>query len=94
MRTDAAKDTVLRYQSVSAKDCGFDSVQSYCEAMRTAIAVLGVIVALFGLLFTLQGFGIVVSDSPMTNNTTWVILGPIIALVGVALAVGSLRRRP
>lgn len=59
--------------------------------MRIAIAVLGVIVALFGLLFTLQGFG-VVGGSPMTNTTTWSILGPIIALIGLALAIGSWRR--
>ncbi|MGV0791151.1 hypothetical protein [Mycolicibacterium sp. XJ1819] len=61
--------------------------------MRVAIAVLGVIVALFGLLFTLQGFG-VVGGSPMSNTTTWSILGPIIVLIGVALAVGAWRRRP
>lgn len=59
--------------------------------MRIAIAVLGVIVALFGLLFTLQGFG-VVGGSPMSNTTTWSILGPIIALIGLALAIGSWRR--
>jgi hypothetical protein len=61
--------------------------------MRIAIAVLGVFVALFGCFFTLQGLGVVVSDSPMTNNTTWVILGPIIALIGIALAIGAIRRR-
>ncbi|WP_326546179.1 hypothetical protein QGN32_21050 [Mycolicibacterium sp. ND9-15] len=60
--------------------------------MRIAIAILGVIVALFGLLFTLQGFG-VVGGSPMSNTTTWSILGPIIALFGLALAVGGFRRR-
>ena len=60
--------------------------------MRTAIAVLGVLVALAGVLFSLQGFG-VVSGSPMTNTTTWSILGPIIALIGVALAIGAWRTR-
>ena len=57
-----------------------------------AIAVLGVIVALFGLLFTLQGFG-AVGGSPMSNTTTWSILGPVIALIGIALAIGAWRRR-
>ncbi|MGV0776309.1 hypothetical protein [Mycolicibacterium elephantis] len=60
--------------------------------MRIAIAVLGVIVALFGLLFALQGFG-VVGGSPMSDTTTWSILGPLIALVGIALTVGALRRK-
>jgi hypothetical protein len=60
--------------------------------MRIAIGVLGVIVALFGLLFALQGFG-VVGGSPMSNTTTWSILGPIIALIGIALAVAGLRGR-
>jgi hypothetical protein len=58
--------------------------------MRIAIAVLGVLVALAGLLFTLQGLG-VVGGSPMSNTTTWSILGPIIAIVGLALAIGAWR---
>lgn len=61
--------------------------------MRIAIAVIGVIVAAFGLLFALQGFGMV-GGSPMSNTTTWSILGPLIALVGIVLVVGALRRRP
>jgi hypothetical protein len=60
--------------------------------MRMAIVVLGVVVALFGLLFSLQGFG-VVGGSPMSNTTTWSVLGPIIVLIGAALAVGAARRR-
>ena len=60
--------------------------------MRIAVVALGVIVALFGLLFTLQGIG-VVGGSPMSNTTTWSVLGPIIALVGLALAVAGLRKR-
>ena len=60
--------------------------------MRIAIGVLGVIVTLFGLLFALQGFG-VVGGSPMSNTTTWSILGPIIALIGIALAFAGLRGR-
>jgi hypothetical protein len=55
------------------------------DAMRTVVVVLGVIVALAGLLFTLQGLG-AVSGSPMSNTTTWSILGPIIAVLGIALA--------
>ena len=60
--------------------------------MRIAIAILGVIVAMFGLLWALQGFG-VVGGSPMSNTITWSIIGPIVAVIGIALAVGALRRR-
>ncbi len=60
--------------------------------MRIAVVLLGVIVALFGLLFSLQGFG-AVGGSPMSNTTMWSVLGPIIALVGVAIAVAGARMR-
>ena len=59
---------------------------------RVIVFALGVLVALFGLLFALQGFG-VVGGSPMSNTTTWSVLGPIIALIGVAIAVGATRPR-
>ena len=58
--------------------------------MRIAIGVLGVFVALFGLLWALQGFG-VVGGSFMSNNTTWAIIGPIVLVIGIAL-VDVLRR--
>ena len=58
--------------------------------MRSAIVVLGVIVALAGLLFAMQGFG-AVSGSAMSNTTTWSILGPIIALIGIAIAFAGWR---
>lgn len=62
------------------------------DGMRSAAVVLGVLAALAGLLFTLQGFG-AVSGSPMSDTTTWSILGPIIALVGIAIAFAGWPRR-
>ena len=63
------------------------------ETMRIAFTMIGVLVALAGLLFALQGFG-AVGGSPMSNTTTWSVLGPIIALAGIALVViGSRGRR-
>ena len=50
--------------------------------MRIALVVVGVVVTLFGLLWALQGFG-VVGGSPMSNTTTWSIIGPIVALIGI-----------
>ena len=65
---------------------------AYSECMRIALVVVGVVVALFGLLWALQGFG-VVGGSPMSNTTTWSVIGPIVALVGIGIAVAGSRRR-
>jgi len=54
--------------------------------------VVGVVVTLFGVLWALQGFG-VVGGSPMSNTTTWSIIGPIVALIGIAIAAGAARRK-
>lgn len=52
---------------------------------------VGLIVALFGVIWALQGFG-VLGGSPMSNTTTWSVIGPITALVGIAIAVISWRK--
>jgi hypothetical protein len=63
------------------------------QGMRSMVVlVVGVIIALAGLLFALQGFG-AVSGSAMSNTTTWSVLGPIIALVGIAIAFAGWRGR-
>lgn len=54
--------------------------------------VVGVLVAVAGTVFWLQGLG-VIGGSGMTGSTLWAILGPIIALVGIALVVVGLRRK-
>jgi amino acid transporter len=50
----------------------------------------GIVVALLGILFTLQGVG-VVKGASMSNTTTWSILGPIIVIVGLALVYRGTR---
>ena len=57
---------------------------------RPAPFIAGVVIALLGVLFTLQGVG-VVSGSTMSNTTTWTVLGPIIAIVGLLLVVRGTR---
>ncbi|OBF56747.1 hypothetical protein A5756_10680 [Mycobacterium sp. 852002-53434_SCH5985345] len=60
---------------------------------RTFVATLalGLIVALFGLIWALQGFG-VLGGSPMSNTTTWSVIGPITAVIGIVIAVVSWRK--
>ncbi|MCW2623375.1 MAG: rane protein [Mycobacterium sp.] len=47
---------------------------------------------MFGLLWALQGFG-VIGGSPMSNTTTWSIIGPIVVVIGIALAFFAFRRK-
>lgn len=60
--------------------------------MQNAMRVLGVLMVLFGVLFTLQGIG-KVQGSPMSNTMTWTVLGPVIAVVGLGIAIAGWRRR-
>ena len=52
---------------------------------------VGLIIAVFGLIWALQGFG-VLGGSPMSNTTTWSIIGPITVLIGIVIAVFSWRK--
>lgn len=60
--------------------------------MRQALLVIGILMVAGGVLFTLQGFG-AVQGSPMSNTTTWSVLGPVIAIAGVVLAFINRPRR-
>lgn len=54
--------------------------------------LLGVLVVLVGLVWTLQGLGHL-AGSPMTGVTLWAVVGPIVALAGIILLVVGARRR-
>jgi hypothetical protein len=60
--------------------------------MRIVVLGLGIVVAAFGVLWALQGFG-VVGGSPMSNTTTWSIIGPIVAVIGIGIAGFGARMR-
>lgn len=51
---------------------------------------VGVLVTLAGLLFFLQGIG-VVTGSAMSGTTTWSVLGPVIAVAGLLLVLRGAR---
>lgn len=58
---------------------------------RSGLVVGGVVVGLLGLLFTLQGIG-VLGGSVMSNTTFWSVAGPVIFVVGVVVAGMGIRR--
>jgi hypothetical protein len=56
--------------------------------------VVGVVLVLLGLLWTLQGID-VIQGSSMSGTTTWSIIGPIVLLVGaIVMSVGIRGRKP
>jgi hypothetical protein len=59
---------------------------------RTGLLTLGTVIALLGVLFTLQGVGMI-RGSAMSNTTFWSVAGPVIILLGLGLAALGLRGR-
>ena len=59
--------------------------------MRILLAGVGSLITVVGLIFALQGVG-VIGGSFMSGTTTWAVAGPLIALAGLALVVLGLRR--
>lgn len=58
---------------------------------KSGLIVSGVVVALLGLLFTLQGVG-VLGGSAMSNTTFWSVAGPLVIVVGLVIVGLGLRR--
>ena len=60
--------------------------------MRALWIALGAVLVLTGAVWTFQGLGYL-KGSPMTDQTLWAVLGPILAGFGVALVLIGVRRR-
>jgi uncharacterized membrane-anchored protein YitT (DUF2179 family) len=60
--------------------------------MRPLLIALGAIMVVMGGIWTFQGLGYL-EGSPMTDQTVWAIIGPILAGLGVALVIVGVRRR-
>jgi uncharacterized membrane protein HdeD (DUF308 family) len=59
---------------------------------QIALTVLGVLVALAGAVWTLQGLGYI-GGSFMSGATLWAVIGPIVLLAGLAIIYLALRAR-
>ncbi|CUR57825.1 conserved exported hypothetical protein [metagenome] len=60
--------------------------------MRALLIALGVAMVATGAVWTAQGLGYL-EGSPMTDQSIWAILGPLVAGLGVGLVVVTARRR-
>jgi hypothetical protein len=55
------------------------------------VVAAGVVAVVAGVIFALQGFG-VVGGSVMSGSSLWAVLGPLIALAGLLAIVAGIRR--
>jgi hypothetical protein len=60
--------------------------------MRYIWMVVGGLAVLAGIVWTLQGLD-VLGGSAMSGDSTWAIVGPIMAIIGMLAFLFGLRRR-
>jgi hypothetical protein len=60
--------------------------------MNRILVIVGVLVALVGIVWVGQGVGII-GGSIMTNDPKWAVIGAVMIVVGVGLVVWDNRRR-
>ena len=58
---------------------------------RVAVVLIGLAMVVIGTIWTFQGLGYL-KGSPMTGVTFWATVGPVVAGLGVALAIVGWRR--
>ena len=59
---------------------------------QIVLVVIGVVAAVAGVVFTLQGLGYV-GGGFMSGATVWAVIGPLVALAGLGLITLGLRSR-
>lgn len=60
--------------------------------MKTVRPIVGVILLVVGVLWSLQGAG-AVGGGAMSGHSQWLVIGIVIALAGVALLLSGVVRR-
>jgi hypothetical protein len=58
---------------------------------RIFLTIAGSLIIIAGVVWTLQGLGFI-KGSVMTGVTLWALIGPLIAVGGLAVTVTGLRR--
>jgi hypothetical protein len=59
---------------------------------NSVLGVLGALIAVAGVIWTLQGLGLI-GGSVMSGKTVWAIIGPLVAIAGAAMMVAGMRGR-
>lgn len=59
--------------------------------MKWLLTIVGVVLTAFGVLWTLQGSG-VMAGSAMSGQKLWLVIGVVVGVVGIGLLVTGVRR--
>lgn len=60
--------------------------------IRPLAVGIGCLIAVMGVIWTLQGLGYI-GGSVMSGVTLWAVVGPVVAVIGLAIVIWGLRRR-
>ena len=87
---DTARRQVRQCRETAALS-GESSAEGADHVWRILLTLAGMLIAIAGVVWTLQGLGFI-KGSVMTGVMLWVLIGPLIALCGLAVTVTGLRR--
>jgi hypothetical protein len=59
---------------------------------KLLLAAAGALIALVGVIWTPQGLGSI-GGSAMSGVTLWAVVGPVVVVVGIAVAAKGIRGR-
>ncbi len=60
--------------------------------MKIAMLIVAALLIVFGTVFFFQGIG-VLGGGAMVGDRKWAVIGPVLAVIGLALGIWALRRR-
>ena len=60
--------------------------------IRPLAVGIGCLITVMGVIWTLQGLGYI-GGSVMSGVMLWAVVGPVVALIGLAIAIWGLRSR-
>jgi hypothetical protein len=55
--------------------------------------IVGVVLAVAGVIWTLQGLHVFGGSGGMNGHKIWAVIGPIVAIVGIVLFISGTRTR-
>jgi hypothetical protein len=61
---------------------------------RPVYLIAGALLALAGIVWTLQGLDLLGASGGMNGVRIWAVIGPIVAIVGLLLIVAGVRAKP